>query len=136
MSEKRLWEYVRGGIGHSGHFDRIESTFTVNGRPDVNYCIDGRIGDVELKVYDKKRGGFIIRSSQIAWFRSRIANKGLCFILARYDYSEAGKIFLLIPGENAHHLTHDRSFEGWKNQAKLIWANTINWSELKAVLKG
>ena len=134
MSEKRLWDYIRGGIGHAGHFDRIESTFTVAGRPDVNYCIDGCEGDFELKIYDKRKGGFVLRSGQVAWHAKRVQAKGRCFIIARYDGPK--KLFLLIHSKNAKHLAHDRSFEGWLAQSALVWEGSINWSKLKATLKG
>lgn len=137
MTEKRLWDTLKEGMDHTGHFDRIESHATSQGRPDVNYCIDGREGDIELKIYDRKRGGFILRASQNAWFCNRIrSGSSRAFILARYDDEFGKSTFLLIDGKNSRHLIHDRSYEGWKEQSRLIWSQKINWSELKAVLKG
>lgn len=135
MSEKRLWDYLKDHVGGWGHFDRIESHATSLGRPDVNYCIDGVDGDIELKIYDPRRGGFILRANQNAWFGKRLRANGRCFVIARYDYS-GGKRFLLIEGKNAKHLIHDRSYEGWANQASLIWEDRIDWEVLKDVLVG
>lgn len=137
MTEKRLWDTVKAGMDHTGHFDRIESHATSQGRPDVNYCIDGREGDIELKIYDKKRGGLILRANQNAWFcnRTRCGGKR-AFILARYDDNFGNATYLLIDGKNSRQLIHDRSFEGWLSQARIVWKDKINWSELKAVLKG
>lgn len=135
--EQRLWDYIKDHMGHMGHFDRIESTFTVNGRPDVNYCIDEREGDMELKVYDPKQGGFVLRSAQNIWFKRRVAEGGNCWLLARYDYLPGHKSrFLLIRGCDVHKLAHDRSYDGWLSSACRIWDDSINWSELKAFIKG
>ena len=137
MTEKRLWATLKEGMDHTGHFDRIESHATSQGRPDVNYCIDGREGDIELKVYDPKRGGFILRSSQNAWFCNRVRSGSVrCFILARHDDNFGNQTYMLIFGSRSRELIHDRSYEGWLAQASLIWKQKINWSELKAVLKG
>lgn len=137
MTEKRLWDTLKEGMDHTGHFDRIESHAVSQGRPDVNYCIDGREGDIELKIFDRKRGGFILRASQNAWFCNRVRNGGKrCFILARFDGDSGKIVYLLIDGKNSRSLIHDRSFEGWIKQARVIWEGKVNWSELKAVLKG
>lgn len=137
MTEKRLWETLKEGLDHTGHFDRIESHAVSVGRPDVNYCIDGREGDIELKIFDRKRGGFVLRASQNAWFckRHRSGSRRI-FILARYDDNSGNQMFLLISGNKSRNLIHDRSFEGWIAQADIIWQGQINWSELKAALKG
>jgi hypothetical protein len=137
MTEKRLWGALKEGLDHAGHFDRIESHAVSQGRPDVNYCIDGREGDIELKIFDRKRGGFILRSSQNAWFCNRVRSGSTrCFILARYDADNGRAFYLLIDGKNSRALIHDRSYEGWLKQARTIWEEKINWSELKAALKG
>lgn len=137
MTEARLWKTLKDGMDHTGHFDRIESHATSQGRPDVNYCIDAREGDVELKIYDRKRGGFILRASQNAWFCNRTrAGAARAFILARYDDNQGNETYMLIRGKNSRALIHDRSYEGWLAQAELVWKDKINWSELKAVLKG
>jgi len=137
MTEKRLWDTLKEGMGHTGHFNRIESHATSQGRPDVNYCIDGFEGDIELKIYDRRRGGFILRANQNSWFCNRVRSGSTrCFILARYDDDYGNVQYLLIPGSKSRALIHDRSYEGWRQQAKLIWDDRINWSQLKAELKG
>lgn len=135
--EQVLWDYIRDNMAHMGHFDRIESTFTVNGRPDVNYCIDGREGDMELKVYDPKRNGFVLRSSQNIWFKKRIKDGGNCWLFARYDYMPSGvKRYLLIRGSDVHKLAHDRTYDTWLAVASVVWDGSVNWSEFKAYIKG
>lgn len=135
--EQVLWDYISKHMDHLGHFDRIESTFTVNGRPDVNYCIDECEGDIELKVYDPKRGGFILRASQNIWFKRRVAEGGNCWVMARFDYLPGGrKRYLLIKGRDVHKLAHDRSYETWLGVSFRVWDDTINWGELKELLRG
>lgn len=136
MTEKRLWQTLKDGLDHAGHFDRIESHATSQGRPDVNYCIDACVGDIELKIYDRKRGGLILRANQNAWICNRVRHGGRVFILARYDDEFGNATYMLIPGSRSKELIHDRSYDGWYNQATFAWQNKINWSELKAVLKG
>lgn len=136
MTEKRLWQTLKDGMDHTGHFDRIESHAVSQGRPDVNYCIDGCVGDIELKIFDRKRGGFVLRANQNAWLCQRVRAKGRCFVLARHDDSFGNQTFLLIEGNRSRALIHDRSFETWRDQAKMVWPGRINFSELKAVLKG
>ena len=136
MTEKRLWQTVKDGLDHAGHLDRIESHSTSQGRPDVNYCIDGCMGDIELKIFDKRKGGLVLRANQNAWFCNRVRHNGRCFILARYDNDFGNSTFILIEGRHSRALIHDRSYETWRDLAKCLWQNKINFSELKAVLKG
>ena len=46
--EAQLWATLRDAMKPHGHFDRIENMVGV-GRPDVNYCLRGVTGDIELK---------------------------------------------------------------------------------------
>jgi hypothetical protein len=48
MSEAALWATMRGHVRTFGHFERIENMVGV-GRPDVNYCVRGVEGNIELK---------------------------------------------------------------------------------------
>lgn len=136
MSEKLLWKTVKDGMDHTGHWDRIESHATAQGRPDVSYCIrdGGHMGDIELKVYDARKGGFVLRASQNAWHQNRARCGGRAFILARYDDPFGKKIYLLIEGRNSRALIHDRSYAAWAIQAKHKWTDRINWAELTAAL--
>jgi hypothetical protein len=135
MTEKVLWNTIKDAIGHIGHFDRIESHATSQGRPDVNYCIDGLEGDIELKVFDKKKGGFVLRANQNAWFCKRTkAGAVRAFILARHADDFGNKTYLLIHGRASRTLIHDRSYEGWANQAMIVWKNVPDWMELKTAL--
>ena len=136
MTEKRLWDTLKDGLDHAGHLDRIESHATSQGRPDVNYCIEGCMGDIELKIYDRKKGGFVLRANQNAWMQNRTRHSGRCFILARHDGDQGQKTYLLIEGRKSRALIHERGYFVWAAQAKVIWTDKINFSELKALLKG
>lgn len=135
--EQKLWDHIKENIGHRGHFDRIESTFTVNGRPDVNFCIEGYEGDLELKVYDPKQGGFVLRSAQNIWFKRRIMVGGNCWLFARCDYIPGNKPrFLLIKGCDVHRLAHDRTYDGWLAAAYKIWDGSVDWDDFVLVIRG
>lgn len=48
MAEKDLWSILHARMKLHGHFERIENMVGV-GRPDVNYCVRGVEGNIELK---------------------------------------------------------------------------------------
>lgn len=136
MSEAKLWRTTREAVGHIGHWDRIESHATSQGRPDVNWCLDGVVADIELKIYEPKRGGFILRANQNAWMQQRVKAKGNCWIFARFD-SVDGPIYLLIPGNRSRALIHERSFEAWHKQAAWTWQGKVEWEIwMRLVLAG
>lgn len=77
--EANLWKWLRSSLP-KGHYSRIESE-TSAGFPDINYCIQGVEGNLELKVarhahskYPFKKGG--LRRTQIIWMEDRVENRG------------------------------------------------------------
>lgn len=136
MSEARLWRTMRDAVNHTGHWDRIESHAVSQGRPDVDCCVAGREAQIELKIYDPKRGGFVLRANQNSWMYNRVKAGGNVWILARYDFAEK-PLYLLIPGNRSRALIHDRSFETWKENSAVIWESMPNWTDLlEIVLSG
>lgn len=127
MSEAKLWRTVRDAIGHIGHVERIESHAVSQGRPDVNWCHESQTADIELKIFDPRRGGFVLRANQNAWMCQRTKAGGKVYIFARFD-SVDGPIYLLIPGARSRALIHDRSYEGWYKQAIWVWEGTPDWA--------
>lgn len=104
MSESNLWQRVQKGLGSMGHLQRIESGLTAGGIPDVNYCLLGCEGWIELKhgepvaraatvVFRSQRG---LDSDQIQWLRWRRQCGGRAFIL-----TQVGKWVFLIDGKLA-----------------------------------
>ena len=87
MSEKQLWKWLRSNALPRGHYSRIESE-TSAGFPDINYCIQGIEGNLELKVsrspngeYPFKRGG--LRRTQISWMEDRTERRGRVTLLVQ-----------------------------------------------------
>jgi len=74
MSESALWKHMKKNIGHLGHFSRVESHETSSGIPDVDYCIRGVEGHIELKFARGKIPK--IRGTQVRWFRDRAKQGG------------------------------------------------------------
>ena len=95
-SEQQLWVKVRDKIAHFGHFSRIESVCTT-GYPDVDYCLDGVEGNIELKFcrdWPKRastkvfKEGHNLRTEQSKWFKLRLkAGAKNLFIMAQVDKS-------------------------------------------------
>lgn len=83
MSEATLWDNLRNNLGHRGHFVRLEFNPEA-GIPDVEYCIKGIEGKLELKYRDEiparentpvfHDGG--LRDSQIVWLWRRVVKHG------------------------------------------------------------
>jgi hypothetical protein len=87
MAEKQLWNRLRGGILPRGHYSRIESE-PAPGFPDVNYCIEGVEGNIELKDSRKPKAHLPfkirgIRLSQELWIRDRVAESGNVWLIVR-----------------------------------------------------
>lgn len=135
MSEARLWKTTKAAVGHVGHWDRIESHAVSQGRPDVNVCIEGDVFDIELKIYDPRKNGFVLRANQNAWMLNRTRNGGRVFIFARFD-SVTGPYYLLIPGTRSRELIHERSFEAWRAQAIWVWEGTPDWQIFLNLVRG
>lgn len=76
MSEKNMWHRMRSTIAKSGHWQRIEDGLSM-GVPDVNYCIRGVEGWIELKeiadwpVRDKTPVSFRWEREQRFWAKKR-----------------------------------------------------------------
>lgn len=129
MSEVALWNYVHNNIGHLGHFSRIESGDTAAGIPDVEYCIGGISGHLELKSSTK------LRQSQFVWMRDRLRAGGIVNVLWQDGQK---KEWRLIPGDSAVnarlHMYTSKPY--WIAQSRLTWKASINWEELVRFMTG
>ena len=82
--ETRFWKWLRGKLPR-GHFCRVEPPPSP-GIPDVNYCIKGVEGWIELKMgllrerpFNARNKG--LRISQKRWIRERLKTNGRVFVL-------------------------------------------------------
>lgn len=86
--EQRLWTRLRPKLKAYGHFERIENGVGA-GAPDVDFCINGVEGKIELKYVAKYPardstgllGWSGLRKEQKAWMTQRLSNGGRVFVL-------------------------------------------------------
>lgn len=90
MAEKDLWATMRERVKRHGHFERIENMIG-RGRPDVNYCVQGREGNIELKWAERwpARNGVLALPHytpiQRAWARTRRSAGGIVWVLLEVE---------------------------------------------------
>jgi hypothetical protein len=94
VNEATFWKTVvrplllRATRGHRVHMERVENA-VANGTPDVDFCINGVSGKLELKwgvrraspqaaVLGKRRG---MRRSQVVWAMRRVRAGGRVFVV-------------------------------------------------------
>ena len=98
--EASLWVRLREAVKGKGHFCRLEYNPTV-GIPDVDYCVFGVEGKIELKDRPKAParattaafGDKGLRDEQVGWILTRIRHGGLVWVMA-----EVGPAIYLIHG--------------------------------------
>lgn len=88
-SERALWQRLRQGVARFGDFQRIENAIGA-GWPDVNFCVNGVEGHIELKhcpvvpprsaPFTRYRG---LEEEQVDWIERRVRNGGRVFIMAQ-----------------------------------------------------
>lgn len=78
------------------HAVNMEPSITNPGIPDVNFCLEGILGDVELKFGYAKGAAPLVRPGQIVWFRERIRAGGypmLAYYVEDKEYTDEVMIF-------------------------------------------
>ena len=136
MSERALWRRVREGLKRRGHLVRVENAVE-DGTPDVNYCIDGVEGWIELKharvparVSTNVRYQRYTRE-QADWGVTRRAVGGLAFVLV-----QVGREVFLFDARLGPALREGRVL-GWYGGAALAWwRGSIDFRELERLLRG
>jgi hypothetical protein len=85
--EAQLWATIRNRVALHGHFERIENMVSA-GRPDVNYCVKGIEGNIELKHVDRwpARPDTVLplphyTPQQRNWHRIRLSAGGRVYVL-------------------------------------------------------
>jgi hypothetical protein len=142
MSESNLWSYISSNIGHKGHFNRMESHATALGFPDVEYCIGGLCGQLELKYFEKGKKLPIVRPAQIGWFTQRVNAGGYPWILLKMQgFGNKPKAnFFLIGPHDIQKIDPVLKVLVWKDSieglsmltqiAKYNWVGSIDFDEL------
>lgn len=132
MSEKRLQKYVLDNVDYTGHWDFVESKFVTAGFPDLDFCVKGVEGNIELK-YGSDKKPPTLRPTQCAWFRRRAGVGGNCWLLLGWEIDD-GNCFYLIPGKKVPFLVGARTRERWTENAAVSWAGQIRWNEFIDVI--
>lgn len=81
----QVWHVMRDRVAAYGHWERVENA-AGSGMPDVNYCVNGVEGWVELKLAGQD--GSKPRSltlEQVMWAEERARHGGRAFLLVRYE---------------------------------------------------
>ncbi len=128
MSEQDLWEYTDQSIGDLGHFSRVESHLMSAGIPDVDFCIEGTEGHIELKYGFNKVPK--IRGSQARWFRNRVRAGGKPWMFTLLEYTNHSPRYLLHEAEGVVYLAAANWARAiWIGTAVKRWDTYVEWSE-------
>ena len=131
MSEGDLWKDMHKNVNHLGHFSRVESHETSAGIPDVDYCINGTEGHVELK-FGRDRAPKI-RATQVKWFRNRVRAGGKPWLFTEIRTAKRS-IYMLHEGKHVGHLARMKDLGVWRSTAKVIWDGSMDWRLLISIL--
>lgn len=134
MSESDLWKDIKKNIGHHGHFSRVESHSTSAGIPDVDFCIKGFEGHMELKFAREKLKKNFVRSTQVKWFRDRVKAGGRPWLFALLIIG-GEKYYVLFKGENVGSISRETNIKEWVVKADFRWNGSMNWQELLKILQ-
>lgn len=122
---KRVVSCINKGGGHASS---VESHATSPGIPDVDFCIEGVEGHVELKVITSSG----LRPTQALWFRRRVKAGGSPWIMV---YSPL-KIYLISGKHHNSVITMNKEeILKWEHIATKIWTGMPSPQELAIGLK-
>ena len=127
MSERKLWQYMDRAIGEYGHFSRVESHASSAGIPDVDFCVSGKEGHIELKYGMGKIPK--IRATQARWFRNRARAKGKPWMFTHLEGSSKPPVYLLHAAPAVEILAVGAPRGDWEFLATRGWQDSVNWIE-------
>lgn len=140
--EAKLWSYIEKRLKGAGvHLTRVESHSTAVGVPDVNYCIDGTEGWLELKAENTK--GLVLRKSQYAWIRDRLkagAPKIYIMWVADVEYTDhrgLTRVYGLVECKDARkvkELLRCTKPVEWFAASFMTWENSVDFEQLRREL--
>jgi hypothetical protein len=133
MSEQRLRKYLIDNLNSATcHISQVESHAVSAGIPDLNYCVDGVEGWIELKWWYKSKPAQF-RPTQIAWFRRRVTAGGKPFVVWAHDLDGPPK-FVLMEGKNVPSLARSQEIKDWYKCSVRQWDGTIPFGLLLRIL--
>lgn len=134
--EQKLWDELRPEFNKAGHCCRVESHATAIGFPDVDYCLRGVEGSLELKVWTPRTKKPLLRTSQGFWHAKREQAGGNCWTLLQYKWPKQQEIYVLFKGnENRVLLDHKLvSVADTYSFAFAVWRVELDTKELISYL--
>lgn len=137
MSEANLWQLVKRNLSGPGHhLQRIEDAYQ-EAIPDLEYCILGASGWIELKFKNEgpKRESTVLRvdhytPEQRLWHRNRAACGGRVWVFIRV----AEEFFLFRGAHAAKHLGIDWTLQDCRDRAIGHWRGRVDWNELRDLI--
>ncbi len=126
MSEKELASHVKLITRNAAHLCFVESHLTSAGIPDIDFCISGVEGHLELKYWGKEPPNF--RPTQIKWFRDRNSHGGVSIILT--EYSKSSKHFYMFHDSTMVEdlQEHQGLIDHWRKTAYRV-TDILDWWE-------
>jgi len=129
--EKRLWNYLKQGMGNKWHAQRHEDV-SAQGVPDVSYGVNSKNGWIELKVikeYPKCNTTLIkirhLTPMQRNWLKARGETGGSCCILLQVE-----KDYYLFDWTKVCELNKGIPRNKMKYHAITSYRNKINFNDL------
>ena len=104
-------------MGAGGHFSRVEAHASADGIPDVDYCLDGTEGHLELKVGHSTKDPEL-RGSQFRWFKNRADAGGKPMVLLQD--SDTGDVMVYF-FRHLHGLKGRKTMIKWREKAFLTF---------------
>lgn len=119
--EQRLWKKkVYPNVKNWGHFCRIENSVGT-GQGDVNYCVDGSEGWLELKVWPRE-----ILPTQVNWSTLRLRAGGTIWVMVQVK----DDIYIVNP------LAYSRAQTALDVESESIWKlSRDGWGSLRELLR-
>jgi hypothetical protein len=119
-----------------GHWSMVESPITSAGIPDLDFCINGIEGHVELKYASEKKSPEL-RTSQRLWFRRRLAEGGTPVIFIEYKLKD-GMVYALFCAKGLKKILGQQNkaitYVWLMKHADFIWKDEPHWGRLIEVL--
>ncbi len=124
------------GVQYDTHISSVESHLTAAGIPDLDFCISGLEGHIEVKFSSNKLAPKI-RSTQVRWFKKRVRAGGTPWVFAKLMVNSNWH-YCLFNGAVIDNLAKTTKSANWVYFADKTWTGIMtkpNWSELVQTLR-